>query len=125
LTRSKQNTKPRKKGKGEKSTGGGTDKMPVPRLTVVMTEVAAEDYGKLEKDDRRKLDDYVKRLHQLPNPTAGSERLKHFTVPVWRKKLGRLRVIYTFAVQTKELEIVMLDLRDSETYAELKKRLGL
>lgn len=82
---------------------------------VVFSDIADACLADLSKPDRKKVLDLGTRMQQ--HPFAGAARLKYMgTAEVWRKKVGRVRVLYT-ADKVKLLVVIRLvDLRDDDTY---------
>ena len=46
--------------------------------------------------------------------------MKHVAVELWRKKLGRVRVLFTVDKVSKQVIIRLVDLRDDDTYDSKK-----
>lgn len=93
--------------------------------TVTFTKVAEKHLAALSKEDINKVLKFAARLKA--NATAGASPLKHLSKgcpPLWRKKLGDLRILYTYDSRLKEVIVRAIILRREDTYDNIEKWLS-
>ncbi len=82
---------------------------------VELTHDADLGLGKLPKDEAKKAVSALRQMEEHPYVSAA--KLKYTgSLVIWRRKKGRLRIIFQVNKESKTIRVLALDLRDDETY---------
>jgi mRNA-degrading endonuclease RelE of RelBE toxin-antitoxin system len=93
--------------------------MALPDYTVEMLPAVDRDLKGL---DKRFVEQFFKWADSVGNsPTTGCKRLRHVNHPTWRKRLGRMRVIFAIDPKERLLLVMRVDLRDDDTYDSIDR----
>jgi mRNA-degrading endonuclease RelE of RelBE toxin-antitoxin system len=86
-------------------------------ITVGFTPVAEAHLKLLPREEQAKAVSYIKRIHagELGDATP----LRHVNGLIWRKKLGDIRILFTYDKRNKEVIIRALMWRREDTYEDL------
>jgi mRNA-degrading endonuclease RelE of RelBE toxin-antitoxin system len=82
------------------------------------------DLSKLDEAERQAYFDWAKSMETCPNMATaqGVKRLRHMsTFPLWRRRLGDVRVIFSFEKNTHTLRILEVTQRGEDTYDDLQR----
>jgi mRNA-degrading endonuclease RelE of RelBE toxin-antitoxin system len=85
---------------------------------VGLTDGARAGLSKLPKDEAKKAQDAMEQMELHPYVSATKLKYTKGNV-IWRRKKGRLRVIFQVNKVKHEVRILALDLRGDETYDKL------
>ena len=86
-------------------------------ITVGFTPVAEAHLKLLPREEQEKAASYVKRIHA--GGLGDATPLRHVNGLIWRKKLGDIRVLFTYNKRSKEVIIRALVWRREDTYEDL------
>jgi mRNA-degrading endonuclease RelE of RelBE toxin-antitoxin system len=86
-------------------------------ITVSLTPLAAGHFDQLSPDAKKKAGDYVKRLRA--DGLGGATPLRHVNGLIWRKKLGDIRVLFTYDVRNRVIIVRAILWRREGTYDDV------
>jgi len=92
--------------------------MDTPKITVGFTAVAESHLSKLPLEEQKKTIEYVKRM--AGGATGDAAPLRQVNGLIWRKKLGDIRILFTYDVRNREVVIRAILWRREDTYDDLK-----
>jgi mRNA-degrading endonuclease RelE of RelBE toxin-antitoxin system len=93
--------------------------MVLDEVKVSLTSVADQHFGGLPHTERVKAANYIKRLRNAG--LGDATPLRHVSGLIWRKKLGDIRILFTFDKRKREIVIRAVMWRREDTYDDLNK----
>jgi len=92
------------------------------KYRVSATPDADKGIAKLDKPERLRVLEFMDSMVQ--EPTKGAAPLRHFAGQAWKKRLVDIRVIFHLDVKRREVIVLAVRWRRSDTYDDLEKLIG-
>jgi len=95
----------------------GSDKI---EWKVGLTDDANSELAELPTEEAKKVLQVVEEMENSSSPYNGASKLK-YTKPyvVWRRRKGRLRILFQVSKAKAQIKILRIDLRNDDTYTDV------
>lgn len=91
--------------------------MDSPEYSVEIDASASKEFNALDKADQKKAARILKELESGGTLRAG--RVKYVDKPLWRRRVGDVRVVFYFDAKRRYIKVLAVRRRDDDTYTDL------